>query len=92
MNDRPSPTIPLRAVLAVVVRPSLWWTALRVGLRLAPRGWWRRPPHLPLPDPEYLRFRMVTAYGGEGDTPADPGDLVTYLRWCKAWPKVVGGR
>ena len=92
MTERPRPTIPLRAVLAVLVRPSLWFTALRVAFRLSPRGWWRRSPYLPLPDAEYLRFRMVTAYGGTGDTPPEPDDLVTYLRWCKAWPKVVGGR
>ena len=30
-------------------------------------GWWRRPPFLPLPAPDYLRFRMETAYGGAGD-------------------------
>lgn len=95
MSDpsRPSrPRIPARALWAVVRRPWLWWTALVVALRLAPTGWWRRAPHLPLPDPAYLRFRMVTAYGGEGDAPADPDDLVTYLQWCRAWPEVVRGR
>lgn len=50
---------------------------------LAPPGWWRRPPFLPLPAPDYLRFRMETAYGGAGDQEPDPGDLVTYLRWCR---------
>lgn len=80
------------AVLAVLRHPSLWWTALRVLLRMAPTGWWRRRPFLPLPDPGYLRFRMVTAYGGDGSTPADPEDLLTYLRWCRAWPAVVRRR
>ena len=91
MSDATGPRIPIRAVLGVLRHPSLWWTAVRVALRLAPRGWWRRPPYLPLPDPEYLRFRMITAYGGAGDTPPDPEDLVTYLRWCRAWPRVVRG-
>ena len=77
---------------AVLRRPWLWWTALVVALRLAPSGWWRRAPFLPLPDPAYLRFRMVTAYGGDGEVPADPHDLVTYLEWCRAWPEVVRGR
>ena len=40
---------------------------------LAPDGWWRRPPHLPLPDPAYLRFRMVTAHGGDGSARGGDG-------------------
>ena len=40
--------------------------------RLARPGWWRRPPFLPLPAPDYLRFRMETAYGGAGDQRAGP--------------------
>lgn len=71
------------------MHPTLWPTALIVALRLAPRGWWRRSPHLPLPDAEYLHFRLVTAYGGDGTAPAESADLVTYLRWCRAWPSVV---
>jgi hypothetical protein len=61
-------------------RPRLWPTALRQAHRLAPAGWWRRPPFLPRPDSEYLRFRLETQYGRSG-TPA-PTDLVTYLEWC----------
>ena len=82
----------VRAVLAVLARPELWPTALRVLWRLAPRGWWRRAPYLPLPDAEYLHFRMVTAYGGDGSAPARGDDLVTYLRWCRAWPAVIRRR
>jgi hypothetical protein len=50
---------------------------------LAAPGWWRRPPFLPLPAPDYLRFRLQTAYGGDGDRVPDPEDLVTYLRWVR---------
>lgn len=85
-GDRPSLGPVVRAVLA---HPVLWPTALRQAWRLAPTGWWRRRPFLPLPDPGYLRFRMVTAYGGTGDAPADAGDVVTYLRWCRAWPEAA---
>ena len=76
----------LRASLAVLPHPSLWAVALRQAGRLASSGWWRHAPFLPLPDPEYLRFRMETAYGGAGDQLPDPEDLVTYLRWCRNWP------
>jgi len=81
----------LAAAFAVVRRPDLWSTALRQVARLAPAGWWRRAPYLPLPDPTYLRFRMVTAYGGQGGEP-EAADVVTYLHWCKAWPEVTSGR
>ncbi len=76
-------------LVALLRRPDLWPTALRVALRLAPEGWWRRSPYLPLPSPDYLHFRMVTAYGGDGTRPPEPHDLVTYLEWCRAWPAVT---
>ncbi|HET6810530.1 MAG TPA: hypothetical protein VFH50_05935 [Acidimicrobiales bacterium] len=50
--------------------------------RLAPPGWWRRAPHLPLPDERYLAFRMETAYGDPA-RPALGEDLVDYLEWCR---------
>jgi hypothetical protein len=51
-------------------------------MRLAPRGWWHRWPPLPLPDRDYLRFRLQTMYGGEGRSP-DAADVLAYLSWCK---------
>jgi hypothetical protein len=72
-------------VAAVLRRPELWPTALRQAWVLAEPGWWRRPPFLPLPPPDYLRFRLQTAYGGEGTGPVVADDLVAYLRWCRAW-------
>ncbi len=80
------PGLPPGAVGAVLRRPDLWPTALVQAVRLAPRGWWRRAPHLPVPSADYLRFRMLTQYGGEG-TVADARaeDLVTYLEWCREW-------
>ena len=72
--------------VAVLLHPSLWFVALRQLFRLAPTGWWRRAPYLPLPDRRYYEFRMTTAYGGAGDRHGSGEDLITYLRWCKAWP------
>ena len=71
----------LRAFFAVVVRPRLWWTALRQATRMARPGWWRRTPYLPVPPPDYIRFRLETAYGDGAAAPA-PRDLVAYLDWC----------
>lgn len=73
-----------RASIAVAARPALWPTALRQGMRLAPDRWWVRAPYLPLPDRRWLRFRMETAYGGDGRGGPDPDDLVTFLDWCRA--------
>ena len=33
------------------------------GSGSCPRGWWRRPPFLPVPTARYLAFRLETAYG-----------------------------
>jgi hypothetical protein len=71
--------------LAVLARPVLWATAVRQLRRLARPGWWRRPPFLPLPSAAYLRFRLTTAYGGDGRQAPTPADVVTYLRWCRSW-------
>ncbi len=71
------------AVLAVARHPSLWVTGVRQARVLAAPGWWRRRPFLPLPAPDYLRFRLQTAYGGTGEGAPDPDDLVTYLRWIR---------
>jgi hypothetical protein len=70
---------------AVVVRPALWGIAVVQLFRLAPTGWWKRPPFLPLPDREYLRFRLQTQYGDPDRVP-EPADLVTYLHWCRHFP------
>jgi hypothetical protein len=70
-----------RAIFLVVCRPSLWSTAIRQAFRLARPGWWRRPPFLPLPVRDYLRFRFETQYGNAAPV-AD--DVLTYLEWCRS--------
>ena len=72
------------AAIAIVGHPSLWTTGLRQARRLARPGWWRRPPFLPAPPPEYVRFRLITQYGDERHRP-EPHDVLNYLRWCKQW-------
>ena len=69
---------------AVLPRPYLWWAGLSALGRLARRGWWRRPPFLPVPGEEYWHFRLVTAFGGSGDGAAlTADDVVAYLEWCR---------
>lgn len=74
-----------RCAVAVLRRPRLWPAALAQAGRLAPDGWWRRPPFLPLPDRAWLRFRMETAYGRPDAVP-EPGDLVVFLEWARRYP------
>lgn len=69
-------------IAAVLRRPRLWATAVRQARRLAPPGWWRRRPFLPLPDAEYLRFRSLTQYG-DGEHRLQADDAIAYLEWCR---------
>ncbi|HEX4980826.1 MAG TPA: hypothetical protein VFV63_03975 [Ilumatobacteraceae bacterium] len=74
----------IRAVLAVARRPSLWSTAVRQLRRTAAPRWWTRPPFVPRPPDDYLRFRLLTQYGDSEHSP-EPADVVNYLAWCKRW-------
>ena len=65
-------------------RPGLWWASAGALRRMARRGWWHRAPFLPLPGDAYWHFRLVTAYGGDGETgELTPDDVVAYLHWCQ---------
>jgi hypothetical protein len=54
---------------------------LGVAWRFRRRGWATRFPFLPLPDREYVRWRMLTAYGDENVVPP-AADVVRYARWA----------
>jgi hypothetical protein len=73
----------LRGAAAVARRPALWPAALGAALRLAPSGWWRRPPFLPLPDPAYWQFRMETAFGADARHRPRAHEIIEYLAWCQ---------
>jgi len=77
--------------MAVAIRPWLWATAVRQVLVMARPGWWRQWPPVPLPDSRYLELRLQTAYG-DAAAPLAADDVVGYLGWCRAWPKVTGRR
>lgn len=77
----------IRVVAAVARHPALWPTAIRQWRRTVPPGWWRRRPFAPVPDREYLRFRMVTQYGNRTDGVPRPDDVLNYLAWCRTWER-----
>jgi hypothetical protein len=56
--------------------------AAATAVATARRGWWRRPPFLPLPSPDYVAFRMLTQYGDGGAVPPRD-DVLRYLEWCR---------
>lgn len=80
-----------RSILGVLgalgARPRLWPVALSTGASLVSRQWWRTAPFLPLPNRQWLRFRMVTAYGGDGRGGLRAEDVVTFLEWRRTFPR-----
>ncbi len=73
----------LGAVSATAARPRLWPVAITQLRRFAPRGWWRKPPFLPLVGRDLAAFRAEAMYGDRAAAPT-PGDLVVWLEWCRA--------
>lgn len=71
-------------------RPGLLVAMLRAAWRFRARGWWRRPPFLPLPPREYLEWRMHTAYGDDGSPTG--AELDRYLRWANDMYSTRRGR
>jgi hypothetical protein len=70
---------------ALLAHPSLWWTGIAALRRFSRRGWWRRPPFLPVPGQAYWNFRLVTAFGGDGsEASLGRHDVVAFLRWCQS--------
>lgn len=60
--------------------PPLLLPMLASAWRFRRRGWYRRPPFLPLPPREYIAWRLYTAYGDDDAVPP-ARDFARYLRW-----------
>jgi hypothetical protein len=63
-----------------LLRPRLGLDLVRAAWAFRARRWWAKPPFLPLPDPEYLRWRMYTAYADEAAVPP-VDDVIRFARW-----------
>jgi hypothetical protein len=70
----------LQLAARAVLRPRLAVDLLRTAWAFRRRGWYLRPPFLPLPDRTYLQWRMYTAYADEHAVPP-PDDVVRFARW-----------
>lgn len=82
------PSLTLALAHRALRQPSLAADLLRVVWRFRSRDWYRRPPFLPLPAREYVRWRMYTAYGDYDAIPT-ADDVVRYARWAAARPQWV---
>jgi hypothetical protein len=78
-------SLTLRLLARCARHPSLALDLLRVAWRFRPRDWYRRPPFLPLPDRNYLAWRMHTAYGDHHAVPPAE-DIERYARWTRNIP------
>jgi hypothetical protein len=72
----------LGSAAAIGRRPDLWWVALVELRAFTGRRWWRHWPPLPLPDKQWVGFRMETAYGDPRARPL-PEDTIAWLSWCR---------
>src|SRR5207249_10950473 len=63
------PTLAARLALRGLLSPRLALDLVRLTWSFRARDWYRRPPFLPLPPRDYVRWRMFTAYGDEDAVP-----------------------
>jgi hypothetical protein len=71
----------LRVAARALVRPRLLLLLVATAWRFRRRGWFRKPPFLPIPPAEYMAWRQHTAYGDEART-TSPAELEAYVRWA----------
>jgi len=70
----------LRILAVVARRPWLLPGILRASWVFRARNWYRKPPFLPIPPRDYVRWRLETAYG-DADVVPPGGELARYLKW-----------
>jgi hypothetical protein len=71
----------IREVARLALRnPRLLPSLAGAAWRFRARGWYGRPPFLPLPPRDYIAWRLHTAYGDEDVVPP-ARDLERYLAW-----------
>lgn len=75
----------VRLVGVAMLRPRLAFLMARTAWRFRSKDWYRRPPFLPVPPPEYLAWRSETAWG-DAEHVTEPAALERYLRWVR-WMK-----
>jgi hypothetical protein len=74
------PSLLLSLTGRAVVNPRVAADLLSLAWAFRRRRWWANPPFLPVPDPEYLDWRIHTAYGDERTLPPVE-DIIRFARW-----------
>ena len=80
------PSVIATLTLRSIRHPTLGVALARVAWRFRRRGWWHRFPFLPVPDGEYVRWRMHTAYGADDAVPP-AREVERYARWATRSPE-----
>ena len=76
--------VKLRSLVGPVLRnPSVWIEGLQSARRMAPNGWWKHSPFLPIPSASYWHFRMVTVFGADGSGQLDDQQVIGFLKWSR---------
>lgn len=75
------PRLSLALALRSLRRPRLAISLIKVAWRFRQRGWHKRFPFLPLPDAQYVKWRMHTAYGDHYAVPR-PDEVERYATWA----------
>ncbi len=70
----------LQLIPRAMVNPRLAWDLVAMAWAFRARGWYRKPPFLPLPPVDYKRWRMYTAYGDENAVPPLE-DVIRFAQW-----------
>lgn len=71
----------VRLFLGVAIRhPGLAAEGVRFALAVSAPGWARTTPFLPVAEPTYRDWRLITAYGTAEHLPS-AGEIKDFLRW-----------
>jgi hypothetical protein len=74
------PALLVRLAARAMINPRLAVDLLRLAWSFRARNWFRHAPFLPIPPREYVRWRMLTAYGDDEAIPPVE-DVVRFARW-----------
>lgn len=74
------PGLMTRLTGRALLNPAVAFDLLALAWAFRRRRWWRQFPYLPLPDSEYLAWRLHTAYGEDRAVPPVE-DVIRFAHW-----------
>jgi len=70
----------LRLTARAAINPRVATDLLSLAWAFRAQDWFRRPPFLPIPPRDYIRWRMYTAFGDENAVPPLE-DVLRFAGW-----------